>query len=91
MIGYDISWTGSSPVGVMSVQVSNTYSTHSDGSVKNAGTWSTLPLSATPTVSGSTGNGFIDCEATGAYAMRLVYTRTSGTGTMQAVLSAKVA
>lgn len=91
MIGYDISWTGTAPVGVMSVQVSNTYSKNADGSVKNAGSWTTLTLSSTPTVSGSTGNGFVDVDATGAYAIRLVYTRTSGTGTMNATLCAKVA
>ncbi len=91
MIGYDISWTGTTPVGVMSVQVSNTYQENADGTVKTAGNWTTLTLSSATNVSGNTGNGFIDVDATGAYAMRLVYTRTSGTGTMHAVITAKVA
>lgn len=91
MISYDISWVGTAPVGVMSVQVSNTYSQNADGTVRNAGNWTTLTLSDPPTVSGATGNGFIDVDATGAFAMRLVYTRTSGTGTMNATISAKVA
>jgi hypothetical protein len=91
MLSYDISWTGTAPVGVMSVQVSNTYSQYADGSVNNPGNWTTLTLSSPPTVSGSTGNGFIDIDATGAYAIRLVYTRTSGTGTMNATISGKVA
>jgi hypothetical protein len=91
MIGYDISWTGAAPVGVMSVQVSNTYSENADGTVKTPGNWTTLTLSSPTTVSGATGNGFIDVDATGAYAMRLVYTRTSGTGTMNATITAKVA
>lgn len=91
MIGYDISWTGTTPVGVMSVQVSNTYSENADGSVRNAGNWTTLTLSSTPAVTGNTGNGFIDVDATGAFAIRLVYTRTSGTGTMNATITAKVA
>lgn len=91
MISYDISWSGSSPVGVMSVQVSNTYTQNADGTVRNAGNWTTLTLSTTPTVSGNTGNGGIDVDATGFYAMRLVYTRTSGTGTMNATIAAKVA
>lgn len=91
MIAYDISWTGTAPVGVMSVQVSNTYSENADGTVKNAGSWTTLTLSTSPAVSGSTGNGIIDVDATGAYAMRIVYTRTSGTGVMNAVICAKVA
>lgn len=91
MISYDVSWTGSTPVGVMSVQVSNTYSQNMDGTVKNAGNWSTLLLSpANPAVSGNTGNGAIDVMATGFYAIRLVYTRTSGTGTMNATINGKV-
>lgn len=90
MIGYDISWTGTAPVGVMSVQVSNTFSENADGTVKNAGNWTTLTLSTTPAVSGATGSGFIDVDATGAYAIRLVYTRTSGTGILNAVITAKV-
>lgn len=91
MISYDISWTGSTPVGVMSVQVSNTYSQNGDGTVRNAGNWTTLTLSDAPSVSGNTGNGGIDVDATGFYAIRLKYTRTSGTGTMNATINAKVA
>lgn len=90
MVSYDISWSGSTPVGVMSVQVSNTYSKNADGSVRNAGNWTTLALSAPTNVSGNTGNGFIDVDATGSYAIRLVYTRTSGTGTMNATINGKV-
>lgn len=91
MISYDISWTGSTPVGVMSVQVSNTYSQNGDGTVRNAGNWTTLTLSDPPSVSGNTGNGGIDVDATGFYAIRLKYIRTSGTGTMNATINAKVA
>lgn len=91
MLSYDISWAGTAPVGVMSVQVSNTYSQYADGTVRNAGNWTTLTLSAPPAVSGNTGNGFIDVDATGAFAIRLVYTRTSGVGTMNATISGKVA
>lgn len=96
LISYGLSWSGSSPVGTAAVQVSNDYALNSDGSVNNAGTWTTLPfnisgvaVTALP-VSGSTGTGFIDIDLTGAYAMRLVYTKGSGTGTLQAILNAKV-
>ena len=91
MISYDISWAGTAPVGTMSVQVSNTYSQNGAGQVSNPGEWTTLTLSTVPAVSGNTGNGFIDVDATGAYAMRLVYNFTSGTGLMQATVNAKVA
>lgn len=91
MISYDISWVGTAPVGVISVQISNTYSQNADGSVKNPGNWTTLVLSAPTPVSGNTGNGFIDIDATAAYAARLVYTATSGVGTLNVTVSGKVA
>lgn len=91
MLSYDISWAGTAPVGVMSIQVSNSYSQNADGTIRDGGNWTTVPLSSVPTVSGNTGNGFIDVDALGAYAVRLVYTRTSGTGLMTAIVTAKVA
>ncbi len=91
MVGYTISWAGSSPVGTMSVEVSNDYSQNADGTVRNAGHWVALTLSGGTSVSGSTGTGFIDIDAVSAYAIRLIYTRSSGTGTMQAVINGKVA
>ena len=91
LASYGVSWTGTSPVGVITVQVSNDYSQNADGSVKNAGTWNTLNLSATANVSGNTGNGFIDIDSIAGYAIRLIYTKTSGTGTLQAIVSGKVA
>lgn len=91
MLSYQITWAnGTAPVGMMTVQVSNNFSLNADGSVRNAGTWDDLVLSAATPVSGASGDGFIDITASGAYAMRLHYARTSGTGTMQAIVTAKV-
>lgn len=92
-ISYDIAWTGT-PTGTFSVQVSNSYSINADGSVANAGNWSTLPPAAfigtLPAPSGSPGNGFIDVIGTEAYAIQLVYTRSSGSGSLTVLPSAKV-
>lgn len=90
MISYSITWSGSSPSGTVTVQVSNDYSINAAGTVLNAGTWNTLPMSATGTVSGNTGNGFADIDTLGGYAIRLVYTPVSGTGTMNAIVTGKV-
>ena len=97
MIGYSFTWTGSSPVGTIAVQVSNDFALNAQGGVANAGTWNTItieyqgaPVQSVP-VTGNTGNGFIDIDATGAYAMHVVYTKTSGTGTLNSVVNAKVA
>lgn len=89
MLSYDCSWSGSSPVGAITIQVSNTYSQNADGTVKNAGNWTTLTLSNTVPVSGNTGGAFIDVDATAAYAVRLVYTKASGTGTISATIAGK--
>lgn len=91
LLSYGVSWTGTSPVGTMSVQVSNDYELNKDGSVRNAGTWNDLPLSAPTAVTGNSGNGFIDIFATAGYAMRIKYNRVSGTGTMEVTATGKVA
>lgn len=91
MISYDISWSGSSPVGVISIEVSNTYSKNADGSTRNAGNWTPITLSSSTNISGSTGNGAIDIDATAFYAIRLVYTRTSGSGSLNVMVNGKVA
>ncbi len=93
---YSLSWTGTSPVGTAAIEVSNDYALNGDGTVKNAGTWNvlTLDLNGTPVssvpVTGNAGTGFIDIRKTMAYAIRLVYTSTSGIGTLDAVFVGKV-
>jgi hypothetical protein len=96
-LSYGISWSGTSPVGTLSVQASNDYALNPDGrTAANAGTWNTLTFMSggsavqSIAVSGNTGNGFIDIGPCGAYALRLVYTKTSGTGTLQATVVGKV-
>jgi hypothetical protein len=92
-MSYDIVWTGT-PTGTFQVQVSNTYQQASDGTVIAAGNWTTLPTSAFtgtyPVPSGSASNGFIDVVGTEAYAVRLVYTASGGSGNLTVVASAKV-
>ena len=95
-MSYSFSWSGSSPVGTVSVQVSNDYSEGPNGSVMNAGTWNTIPLVEGGTqvtsvaLSGNSGNGYIDLGILGGYAVRPVYTAGSGTGTLTAIYEAKV-
>lgn len=97
MLSYAFSWVGTSPVGTLKVQVSNDFALNPDGSVLNAGTWNTLTftlngsvVSSAP-VSGNSGTGFIDIAQTGSYAIRTLFTFTSGIGTLQAWLNGKVA
>lgn len=92
---YQVVWSGTTPVGTVSLQASDDYALNPDGSVAFAGTWTTLTLSyngssvTTVPVSGNTGSGIIEWE-TGAYAIRLIYTAGSGTGSLTATIVAKV-
>lgn len=89
-ITYSMSWTGTLS-GAFSVQVSDDYSENSDGSVKNAGTWNTLPVSVTVSAAGSAGNGFYEIS-TGAYAIKLVYTPggSPGSGNITEIVTGQV-
>lgn len=96
MISYQAVWAGTAPVGTISIELSNNYALNVDGSVQNAGTWTTMtflyngsPVTSVP-VSGNSGDGMIDIDATGAYAIRLIYTFTSGTGNLTVTIAAKV-
>ena len=75
-VGYQISWTGT-PTGAFTVEISN-----------DETTWVELTLSTPITASGSADDAFIDAE-TAAKFIRLVYTRTSGTGTLNVHITAK--
>ena len=84
---YTFVWMGSSPVGVLTCQVSNDYSLNPNGSVNNPGNWTTLPFAAN--VSANSGTGGFDIT-TAFNAIRILYTATSGTGSLTATVAAKV-
>lgn len=97
LVGYSLSWAGTAPVGVAAVQVSNDFALDPSGAVSNSGTWTTITLNYQGTavqsipITGNTGTAFIDIDAISSYAIRLVYTKTSGIGTIQAIINSKVA
>jgi hypothetical protein len=88
LVSYGIAWTGTSPVGTITVQASNDCTVSASGGV-TGGTWNTIPfLSSTGVivtsfaVSGNTGNGMLTIGPVSFYACELVYTPTSGSGTL---------
>jgi len=95
MASYDISWTGV-PVGTFQVQVSNSYvpSAAPGNLPNNSGNWTTIPAADFqgnyPVPAGSASNGALDVSITGFTWVRLVYTSTSGTGTLNVVVAGKV-
>lgn len=94
---YTVEWSGTSPVGDLILQGSNDYALNPNGSVKDSGTWVTMyvsinggsPAGSMP-ISGNTGTGLIEIDRTNVYAIRLFFDRTSGTGTLNAVIKGKV-
>lgn len=94
---YSFSWSGTSPVGTIKIQGSNDYAVPGvNGRITNPGTWNDLTVNyngvavTTIPITGNTGNGMIDITITGIYAIRTVYTSTSGTGNLIATLFCKV-
>ena len=75
-VGYQISWAGT-PVGDFTVEVSNDEST-----------WVELTLSVAVAATGGANDAFIDVE-TAAKFVRLVYTSSSSTGTLQVHITGK--
>lgn len=89
-VSIQINLLSGSPTGSFDVQVSNDFSRNPDGSVRNTGTWNSLPLTISLAISaGSPSTLFADITETAASAVRLVYTRTSGTGSFNAILAGK--
>lgn len=89
-VGYQVVFTGA-PTGTFSVQISMDYQpgTSPNAEPVNAGNWVSLPLSPAIIASGSGDVAYIDLNQMSAPWIRLVYTRTSGSGTLNAFIVAK--
>lgn len=82
-------WSGTSPVGTISVEVSIDYAEDNQGNVINAGNWVAIDLDPVPAVSGNTGSDFIDINQLSAPWIRVKYTAGSGVGDLDVYVSAK--
>lgn len=74
---YLVSWTGSTPIGTLEVQQST------DGT-----SWTALDFGGSISVSGNTGSHTLIVQKISFKYCRLVYTKSSGTGTLVAKYSA---
>lgn len=89
-IGYQINVASGTPTGVIKVQISIDYAQDINGNVTNAGNWVDLtPVSQTISA-GSPSPIYFDMTQLSAPWIRLVYTRTSGSGTINAFITAKM-
>lgn len=57
--------------------------------VTNSGTWTPITLSSTPAASGSAGNILLDLNQLSFPYIRIVYTKSSGTGVLNVYISGK--
>jgi hypothetical protein len=77
-VGIILSWTGTSPVGTLAIQASTDNTT-----------WVALDFGSTISISGNTGTHILNINQVPFSYLRAVYTKTSGTGTLTALLSSK--
>lgn len=87
-VGIQLHWTGT-PTGDFSVQISSTHEEDASGTVFVPGDWVTLPVSPAIVASGAADDAYIDLNQMSAQWVRVVYTRTSGTGALTAAVVAK--
>lgn len=88
-IGIQLQWTGA-PVGTFSFEISLDYAaSQPGGAVSNTGTWIPLAVSPSITASGSADQAYVEINQSAATAIRIKYTRTSGTGALTGYISAK--
>lgn len=75
IIGVHLIWTGT-PAGTFAIQLSG------NPNPSSSNDWASYDLDPVPTPAGADGNHFVDIGPTGAAVIRVAYTRTSGTGSL---------
>lgn len=88
-IGIQLNGSGL-PIGVIRVQVSADYDVNASGVVTNPGNWINMVLSPTPQFTGSADQIYIDIVPTSAPWIRVFYDFTSGTGSLNGFITAKM-
>lgn len=87
-IGIIVSWTGTSPVGTLQIQVSNDYDPLGNLGA-GTGTWQPLDFGAPIGIAGASGQHDLNINQLPFSFLRAVYTRISGVGSLQASLTTK--
>lgn len=87
-VGVQLHWTGT-PTGAFDIQISSNHRQDAEGNIQVPGNWISLVLNPTITASGSADDAYVDLNQMSALYMRIVYARSSGTGTLDAYVVAK--
>jgi len=89
-IGIQANVLSGTPTGVLQVQISADYAQDFMGNVLNAGNWVDLAPAQQALTAGSPANTYFDLTELSAPWIRVHYTRTSGTGTIDILITAKM-
>lgn len=81
-------WTGT-PNGTFNVQVSNSYEQDNWGNITSTGSWDSVTLSPQPVAAGAPGSWSINLSNLGSPWIRVTYTHSSSTGTLNGWISTK--
>ncbi len=84
----ELVFTGT-PTGTFEIQGSLDYQRDLNGNVTNAGHWVPITLPTPPIASGAAGDILIDMNQLSFPYIRVVYTRTSGSGSLNAYIGGK--
>lgn len=87
-IGIQLNWTGT-PNGAFTFQVSADHLQDAQGNIQVAGNWITLTLNPTINAVGAADSAYIDFNQLSARYIRVVYTASSSTGTLDGYVTGK--
>ena len=87
-IAIQLNFSGA-PIGTFQVQVSSDYAQDTFGNVTNPGNWIPFPLAPAPIASGSAALIMVYLDLVPSSYIRTVYTKTSGSGTLNAFITGK--
>jgi hypothetical protein len=82
-------WTGT-PVGTFTIYGSLNYAQDLFGNVTNPGNWVPITFSTAPVATGSAGDILINLNQLSFPYLKVIYTKTSGTGVLNAYISGKM-
>jgi hypothetical protein len=87
-VGIQLRWTGT-PTGAFSFLISMDHLQDAEGNVLVAGHWVAIPLSPPIAAAGSADDAYVDLNQISASYLKVVYTRSAGSGSLDALVMAK--
>lgn len=89
-IGIQANVVSGTPTGVLQVQVSADYLEDNNHNILNAGHWVSLTPAQQSLTAGAPAQTYFDLNQLSSPWVRLIYTRTSGSGSLDAFITAKM-